>query len=325
MEREDTGRPQGTLAGLSLRDLEYVVAVADLGHFGRAAERCGVSQPGLSEQVRKLEALIGVALFERSSRRVALTPEGERLIPQAARILNEARIFLELARRVADPLSGPLRVGVIATLGPYYVPLVLKPLRGAHPGLDLRLTEGRTASLLDLLKRGDLDLVLAALPIADDALTTLPLFFEPFDLACPASAPLARRSPIRVADLGGDDLLLLEEGHCLRDQALSLCAGDHSDGAPARFASSLEMLRAMIAAGEGHSLLPRLATLGRDDLEGLMVVRALADRSAGRTIGLVARRSDPRCEAFTTLATFLRTITPAGTRATAEMPPAAGG
>ncbi|MGH2341032.1 LysR substrate-binding domain-containing protein [Segnochrobactraceae bacterium EtOH-i3] len=317
---ERDGGSRTTLAGLSLRDLEYVVAVAEEAHFGRAAERCGVSQPGLSEQVRKLEALIGVALFERSSRRVALTPEGEKLIPQAERVLTEARLFLELAGRVADPLAGLLRVGVIATLGPYYVPHILKPLRAAHPGLDLRLTEGRTASLIDLLKRGDLDLVLAALPVADDTLTTEPLFFEPFDLACPAGTPLARRSPIVVDDLGGDDLLLLEEGHCLRDQALSLCSGDAAHGAPTRFASSLEMLRAMIAAGEGHSLLPRLATLGRDDLEGLMVVRALADPDAGRTIGLIARRSDPRCAAFATLATFLRATAPAGTRATTDCP-----
>ncbi len=316
-EREGASRT--TLAGLSLRDLEYVVAVAEEAHFGRAAERCGVSQPGLSEQVRKLEALIGVALFERSSRRVALTPEGEKLIPQAERVLTEARLFLELAGRVADPLAGLLRVGVIATLGPYYVPLILKPLRAAHPGLDLRLTEGRTAGLLDLLKRGDLDLVLAALPVADDTLTAEPLFFEPFDLACPVGTPLARRSPLLVEDLGGADLLLLEEGHCLRDQALSLCSGDATQG-PVRLASSLEMLRAMIAAGEGHSLLPRLATLGRDDLEGLMVVRALADPDAGRTIGLVSRRSDPRGSAFATLAGFLRAIAPAGTRATTDCP-----
>lgn len=320
MDRDNPGSRPGTLAGLSLRDIEYAVTVAETEHFGRAAERCGVSQPGLSEQVRKLEALIGVALFERSSRRVALTPEGEKLIPQAERVLNEARIFLELARRVADPLAGTVRMGVIATLGPYYVPLILKPLRSAHPGLDLRLTEGRTAQLLDLLKRGDLDLVLAALPVADETLMADPLFFEPFDLACPAGAPLARRKPLSVEDLGGADLLLLEEGHCLRDQALSLCAGDAIHGAPVRFASSLEMLRAMIAAGEGHSLLPRLATLGRDDLEGLMVVRAIADPDAGRTIGLISRRSDPRGSAFGALATFLRAIAPAGTRASTGLP-----
>jgi LysR family hydrogen peroxide-inducible transcriptional activator len=307
--------PPSTLAGLSLRDLEYAVAVADLGHFGRAADRCGVSQAGLSEQVRKLESLLGVALFERTTRRIAVTPAGEVLLRQAREVMNAARLLLEMARSRSEPLAGPLRLGVIATLGPYYLPGLLRAARTRYPRMELRLQEGQTAALLSALQAGDLDALLVALPLPADSLAAEALFFEPFRAVLPCAHPLASQPELGLQDLAGEGLLLLEEGHCLRDQALSLC-GKSRPGQDTRFASSLEMLRHMIAAGEGYSLLPLLATQERAELDGLVRVRDLTHvEEVGRTIGLAWRRTDTRAEAFREFAAFLREMAPAGTRA----------
>ncbi|MDJ0389135.1 LysR substrate-binding domain-containing protein [Roseomonas sp. E05] len=304
-----------TLAGLSLRDLEYAVAVADLGHFGRAAERCGVSQAGLSEQVRKLEALLGVALFERTTRRITVTPAGEALLRQAREVLGSARTLLEMARNRAEPLTGSLRLGVIATLGPYYLPGLLRDVRGRFPKLELRLQEGHTSPLLVALQAGELDALLLALPAGVEGIAAESLFFEPFLAVLPAAHPLTGQARLGLQDLACEGLLLLEEGHCLRDQALSLC-GLARPGRDGRFASSLEMLRHMIAAGEGHSLLPLLATQPQAELDGLLRVRSLAGGEAvGRSIGLAWRRSDTRAPAFRDLARFLRDTAPPGTRA----------
>jgi LysR family hydrogen peroxide-inducible transcriptional activator len=304
-----------TLAGLSLRDLEYAVTVAELGHFGRAAERCGVSQAGLSEQVRKLESLLGTALFERTTRRITVTPAGEVLLRQAREVVSAGRLLLEMARSRSEPLAGALRLGVIATLGPYYLPSLLRDVRSRYPKLELRLQESHTATLLTALQAGELDALLIALPLQVDSLLAEPLFFEPFRAVLPSGHALADQSRLSLQDLAGEGLLLLEEGHCLRDQALSLC-GNTRPGREARFASSLEMLRHMIAAGEGHSLLPLLATQERADLDGLVRVRDLENAEAvGRTIGLAWRRTDTRVKSFHELADFLREVAPHGTRA----------
>jgi LysR family hydrogen peroxide-inducible transcriptional activator len=304
-----------TLAGLSLRDLEYAVTVAELGHFGRAAERCGVSQAGLSEQVRKLESLLGTALFERTTRRITVTPTGEVLLRQAREVVSAGRLLLEMARSRSEPLAGALRLGVIATLGPYYLPSLLRDVRSRYPKLELRLQESHTATLLTALQAGELDALLIALPLQVDSLLAEPLFFEPFRAVLPSGHALADQSRLSLQDLAGEGLLLLEEGHCLRDQALSLC-GNTRPGREARFASSLEMLRHMIAAGEGHSLLPLLATQERADLDGLVRVRDLENAEAvGRTIGLAWRRTDTRVKSFHELANFLREVAPHGTRA----------
>lgn len=299
-----------SLAGLSLRDLEYAVTVAELGHFGRAAERCGVSQAGLSEQVRKLEGLLGVTLFERTTRRIAVTPHGEALLAQARAVIGAARVLREMAKSQTDPLAGPLRLGVIATLGPYYVPGLLWEVRTRFPRLELRLQEGRTAPLLQALQGGELDVLLLALPVGTEGIHAEPLFFEPFRAVLPAGHRLAKQVRLHAGDLAGDGLLLLEDGHCLRDQAISLCGLAR----PGRFASSLEMLRHMIAAGEGHSLLPLLAAQERAELDGLVCIRELDGDAVGRTIGLAWRGTDPRAKDFGELARFLRGVAPAGTR-----------
>jgi LysR family hydrogen peroxide-inducible transcriptional activator len=302
-----------SLAGLSLRDLEYAAAVDRLRHFGRAAAACNVSQAGLSEQVRKLEDLLGVRLFERGNRRVEPTAQGAVLLRQIERVLTEAHGVLDLARS-AGTLEGALRVGAIATVGPYYLPQMLRQVRSALPALALQLTEGQTLPLLEALRRSELDVVLMALPVPGEGLMSSPLFFEPFLLVCPSGHSLAEREQPSVDELDGADLLLLEEGHCLRDQALALCSG----GGHRRQATSVETLWHMIAAGEGVSLLPSLSTVGRGGLAELVAVRPLARGRAGaegRTVGLVWRRTDPRGDQFEAFAGVLRNALPEGVEA----------
>lgn len=300
-----------SLAGLSLRDLEYVGAVAELRHFGRAAERCHVSQPTLSEQIRKLEALLGMTIFERTKRQVALTSQGEVLMGQIERILTEARNLMAIGSEGTD-LSGLLHLGAIETLGPYYLYDVLKLLRTEKPDVSLRLTENRTAPLIERLRHGALDLVLAVATPEMPGLSHVALFFEPFILATPRQHPLGDLPQIKLDNLPVDDLLLLEEGHCLRDHALALCTG--APGAT-RHTTSLETLWLMIAAGEGYSLLPALAVAARPDLADLISCRKLDQHNAGRMISVIWRASDPREQQFRALAALLRSHAPAGVTA----------
>jgi len=300
-----------SLAGLSLRDLEYALEVAELRHFGRAAEQCCVSQPALSEQIRKLESVLGVILFERTKRRVAPTPQGAPLLAQIERVLTEARRLVEVAHRHEDALNGPLGLGAIETLGPYYLPRLLRLLRGAMPDLSLRLTEARTEGLIRQLTRGTLDLALLALPLPEPGLVAVKLFREPFVLATPPDHALAVLERLSLESLPYEDLLLLEEGHCLRDQALALCRAKPAT----RHATSLETLWQMIAAGEGYSLLPALAVAARPELAEMIVCRPLADPAAGRDIAMVWRTSDPRDQAFRRLAELLVKERPAACHA----------
>lgn len=297
-----------SLAGLSLRDLEYAAAVDRTRHFGRAAEACAVSPAALSEQLRKLEDRLATRLFERGDRRVEPTPRGVVLLRQIELVLSHAHGLVELAQASAERLAGPLRLGAIATLGPYYLPHLLRQAREALPRLSLQLIEGQTAELLDQLRRGSLDAVLLALPAPADWCTVDALFFEPFHLVCPAGHPVAAMTSLDLADLAGDDLLLLEKGHCLRDQALSLCA----NAGQGRLATSLETLWHMIAAGEGYSVLPALSTAGRDGLAGLVELHPLTDAAAGRTVAMAWRRTDPRGGEFSEFGAMLRNALPEG-------------
>ncbi len=303
-----------SLAGLSLRDLEYAVAVSRNRHFGRAAASCGISQPALSEQVRKLETLLGVTLFERGRKGVQVTPECQALLSKAESVLAEAHGLMELARGFGGPLAGTLRLAAIQTLGPYYLPFLLRQVRRAYPHLALLLAEGRTERLLDELRGGVTDVALAALPLPGDGLTTMPLFREPFVLACPAGHRLASLTQLHLPDLAADGLILLEEGHCLRDHALSLCDAARPQ---ARHATSIETLWHMIAAGEGYSLLPALSLAGREGMDGLVTRRSLPEPEAGRVIAMAWRTTDPRGPELRKLADLLRSelpdgVTPAG-------------
>ena len=309
-----------SLSGLSLRDLEYAVAVARTRHFGRAADQCGVSQPALSGQVRKLEAMLGVTLFERGRRGVHITGQGQALLARAERVLGEAHSLVEMARGSAQTLARLLRLSAIQTLGPYYLPFLVRQARAAYPDLLLRLEEGQTAALLESLRAGTTDLVLAALPLPEDGLTVRPLFCEPFILVCPAGHRLAGLPRLSLPDLAADGLLLLEEGHCLRDHALSLCEGVTPG---ARHATSLETLWHMILAGEGFSLMPALSLAGRPGMQELVTCRALHEPEAGRTIALVWRSTDPRGAAFAELAGVLRRSLPERVRGAGSEAPQA--
>jgi LysR family hydrogen peroxide-inducible transcriptional activator len=306
-----------SVSSLSLRDLEYAVAVARERHFGRAAEFCGVSQPTLSEQIRKLESILGFALFERTKRSVEPTVRAEIVLRQAEALLAGARQLLDEARRSAEPLTGELRLGVIATLGPYYMPSVIALGRERFPRLALRLRESTTDALLASLRAGDLDAILVALPVPMDGLAAAPLFFEPFRLACPNDHELATQKRVDLGDLQRGPLLLMEDGHCLRDQTLALC---NARALPnqSRHASSLEMLRHMIAAGEGVSVIPMLAAAEHTSMHGMIAYRDLDDARAGRTIALVWRATETRGDDMRAIAAFLRAELPEGVRATSR-------
>ena len=289
------------LSGLSLRDLEYVVAIADHGSFVRAAEHCRVAQPSLSAQVRKLEASLGIVIFERTTRRVIVTIEGKSFVEQARRVLAEARLLVTVAQRSDEPFGGSLRLAAIATLGPYLFPRILPGIRKKYPNLALVLSEGQTAELVAKLIDGEIDVVLLSLPQIDPALTTAAIFSEPFLLACPTGHPAARKGGPSWEGLDADERLLLEEGHCLREQALVGCS---APGGAHRLATSLEALKYMVAAGEGCTLVPALAVSERD---AVVYSRPLAP-TYSRKIGLAWRRSDPRGVEFTALAGKLRQI-----------------
>ena len=244
---------------MNLRDLQYLVALAEQRHFGRAAEACFVSQPTLSMQIRKLEDELGVALFERAPRKVMLTPAGHEVLERARRILSEVEQMKEAARRSKDPEAGSLRLGVFPTLGPYLLPHVVPQLRERFPQLQLLLVEEKSDVLLERLREGRLDAALLALPVQDEQLHAQFLFEEPFVLAAPAQHPLAREASLSVDALNDETLLLLEDGHCLRDQALDVCRRSGAQEKAGFRATSLETLRQMVAAGAGVTLLPALA------------------------------------------------------------------
>jgi LysR family hydrogen peroxide-inducible transcriptional activator len=282
------------MADIKLKDLRYLVAVADTGHFGKAAERCFVSQPTLSAQLKKLEDYLGVPLIERQPRGAILTPAGTEIVARARRIIEASDEVVEIARSHKDPLAGRLRVAFLPTIGPYLLPIVVPKLRKALPRLELMLYEYQTAPMLDKLRAGELDLGILALPIDIDGLATRTLYDEPFVVAAPAHHPLAERKQIRVEDLSGVTLLLLEDGHCLRDQALDVCNRIDAEEKQDFRATSIETLRQMVAAGAGVTLLPELATRGSHAAPRGLVLRPFAKPQPSRRIGAIWRKSSAR-------------------------------
>ncbi|KGI76997.1 DNA-binding transcriptional regulator OxyR [Oleiagrimonas soli] len=244
---------------MNLRDLHYLVALAEHCHFGRAAEACFVSQPTLSTQIRKLEDELGVTLVERTPRKVLLTDVGREIAARARDVLNEAEQIRAIARRTRDPESGTVRLGIFPTLGPYLLPHVIPMLREAFPRLELLLVEEKTEVVLERLREGKLDAGILALPIHEESLHVEFLFEEPFLLAVPEQHALAERKRLRLDDLAEESLLLLEDGHCLRDQALEVCQLAGAGERTGFRATSLETLRQMVAANVGITLLPTLA------------------------------------------------------------------
>lgn len=237
--------------------------LARLRHFGEAAKQCFVSQPTLSMQIKKLEETLGVSLFERSNKQVMLTEQGQSLLGHAQAVLDEAAKMKEAARAVADPLAGELRLGAIPTLAPYLFPLIMPVIQQHFPRLRVWLLEERTSQLIEKLGNGAIDAAIMALPVTSDFHSEL-LFTEPFYLACVPDNPLAKLKAIPLRKLAGQSILLLEEGHCLRDQAMDVCRLAKADTQADFTATSLETLRLMVAAGLGVTLLPALARQGVD-------------------------------------------------------------
>ncbi|HRK79749.1 MAG TPA: hydrogen peroxide-inducible genes activator [Thiobacillus sp.] len=297
---------------MTLQELRYLVALADHGHFGRAAESCFITQSTLSTQIKKLEDFLGVTLFDRSLKRVTPTPIGREILQAARNIVEESERIKELARHAQDPMARTLHLGVIPTLGPYYLPHALTLVHRKYPDLRLLLREEMTQQILERLNAGTLDAALLALPVADDGLHVEPLFYEPFFAALPAGHPLAKRDVLKVNDIMAEKLLLLDEGHCLRDQALDVCGGG-SRGREEVRATSLETLRQMVGMGLGLTLLPALAVDAAPRASKKAVeIRPFRAPPPGRTIGLVWRRRAPFPETFERLALLLKSALPGG-------------
>jgi LysR family hydrogen peroxide-inducible transcriptional activator len=276
---------------MNLRDLKYLLALADHKHFGRAAAACFVSQPTLSTQIRKLEEELGVPLVERAPRKVMLTPAGRDAAERARRIVAEVEQMKEAARRSQDPEAGTVRLGIFPTLGPYLLPHVIPRIRERFPQLELLLVEEKSDVLLSRLHEGKLDTALLALPVHDDQLHSEFLFEEPFLLAVPEDHPLARLDSLSLSELSNHKLLLLEDGHCLREQALEVCRLSGANEKSEFRATSLETLRQMVAANVGITLLPTLAIKPPVARSQNIHLLGFSDSHPSRQIAMLWRRS----------------------------------
>jgi LysR family hydrogen peroxide-inducible transcriptional activator len=286
---------------MNVQDLRYFVALAEHRHFGHAAEACHVSQPTLSGQIKKVEEELGIVLFERSNKQVALTPNGERVLLHARHALDAIEQLRSVAATSRDQLAGPLKLGVIPTIAPYLMPPVLREMRTAYPQMRLDLWEDQTKTLLDLVIKRELDAALLATEVAGGQLTSLSLFVEPFLAALPRSHRLAKRTTIREKDLAAD-VLVLSEGHCLADQTLIACGRRAMAKQPLQ-AASLGTLIQLVAEGYGTTLVPQLAVASVKDPR--IVLRRLAGRSS-RTIRLVSRPTFTRPQALKAIEKVIR-------------------
>ena len=285
---------------ITLKQLRYLTALAEHRHFGRAAEACAISQPALSMQIRGLERDLGVALVERRHGDVILTETGRELARRGEGLLAGAHDLVDFARLRSAPLTGALGLGVIPTLGPYVLPKLLPALQRHYPGLKVELRETQTKILVDELTRGALDVLLLALPLQEVDTASVALFDDPFLLAVPRDDPRPGGASVRAADIDLARLILLEEGHCLRDQALAFCAGDRRDRSFGLGATSLATVLQMVANGYGITLLPQVALDVEARDERVKLLR-FAPPTPKRVIGLAWRRSSPRKSDFLAL------------------------
>ncbi len=295
---------------INFRDLRYLVAVADHQHFGRAASACFVSQPTLSTQIKKLEEYLGVQLVERTSKKVIVTPVGRMISERARQVLNQVEDIVNVARAAGDPMSGDLRLGIIPTLGPYLIPHLFPALRERYPSLRLLLHEERTSGLVARLRDGNLDAAIMGTPIPDETLVPHHLFREPFEVALPATHKLSAEQAIRREELDTVPMLLLEEGHCMRDQALDFCSRVGAQQQQDFRATSLETLRQMVATGAGVTLLPTLAVgsywTGTHDV----VVRPFDGDPPVRELAIYRRRGCAREPLVKAVAELIRELPP---------------
>jgi LysR family hydrogen peroxide-inducible transcriptional activator len=273
---------------MNLRDLEYVAAIAEFGSMAQAAAHCHVSQSTLSIQLKKLETELGVMIFERNSKRLSLTAAGKPVLTSARKIVEESRHLRAVARAHHDPFAVTFRLGIFPTLAPYYLPKAIPAVGAAFPRLMPQLIEEKSPLLLERLSNGDLDAALLALPVEGTNLAMAALFDDDFLLACPATHPLAKRKNLTMHDLSGETLLLLDDGHCLRNQALEVCAIARARESGDFRATSLETLRQMVASGSGITLMPRIAAT---PTPGMVYIPFTGPNLPRRKIGLVWRAS----------------------------------
>jgi LysR family hydrogen peroxide-inducible transcriptional activator len=309
---------------MTLTELKYIVAVAREKHFGKAAEACYVSQPTLSVAIKKLEEELEVKLFERSANEVTVTPLGEEIVRQAQSVLEQAAAIKEIAKRGKDPLAGPLRLGVIYTIGPYLLPSLVRQAIARTPQMPLMLQENFTVRLLEMLRTGEIDCAIMAEPFPDTGLATAPLYDEPFMAALPSHHPLAAQAAVTAEQLKSETMLLLGTGHCFRDHVLEVCPefarfSSNAEGIRKSFeGSSLETIKHMVAAGMGVTLVPRLSVpkeallprpkargRGKPDDEPYVKYLPITDEQGGappmRRVVLAWRRSFTRYEAIAAL------------------------
>ncbi|WP_199456808.1 MULTISPECIES: hydrogen peroxide-inducible genes activator [unclassified Marinobacter] len=295
---------------MTLTELRYVVTLARERHFGRAAERCHVSQPTLSVAVKKLEDELGIPLFERSKSSIRVTETGQRIIEQAQRVLDQVGVIKDMAQDGKNQLNSPLKVGAIYTIGPYLFPHLLPELRRAAPEMPLYIEENYTANLRQKLRHSDLDAIIIALPFEESEVVTMPLYDEPFVVLLPADHPLTAKDEITADELSREQLLLLGPGHCFRDQVLESCPplvdaitkradGDKPDLVTE--GSSLETIRHMVASGLGITVLPLSAATGMKYHEDILAVRPFAAPVPFRTVALAWRVTFPRPKAIDVL------------------------
>jgi LysR family hydrogen peroxide-inducible transcriptional activator len=295
---------------MNLRDLRYLVAVAEHRHFGKAADACFVSQPTLSTQIKKLEEFLGVQLVERSNKQVMLTAAGTQVVERARRVLHEVDDLVELCRASRDPLSGEIRLGFIPTIAPYLLPHLVAELRRQLPRLRPLLYEDQTARLVDRLRRGEVDAALMAIPVDAPDLRHEELFAEPFMLALPSEHPLTQKRALRLDDLRDQRVLLLDEGHCLRDQALDICNLLGVRQQEEFRATSLETLRQMVASGAGITFMPALAAEANAALpnSGAVQLRAFEPPQPDRHMALYWRKGSAREHAVAAIGDVIRSL-----------------
>ena len=295
---------------MTLTELRYIIAVADEKHFGRAASKCFVSQPTLSIGVKRLEDELGVTLFERSKTGVHLTAVAEQLVEKARKILHEVESFKELSNHVKDPFLAPLRVGAIYTIGPYLFPALLPALKTAEPRMKLYIEESFTGTLRQMLKKGQLDAIIVALPFTEPDIEVHELYTEPFEVLLPSNHPWASESSIPPKQLHTEHVLLLGEGHCFRDQVIDACPAlsrsAHERNNLVAEGSSLETLRHMVASGLGVTVLPASAAGLENYAPGYLATRPFSKPEPSRTVAVAWRRQFPRTEAIDLLIDVIR-------------------
>lgn len=292
---------------MTLTELRYIVTLAQSQHFGKAAELCNVSQPTLSIAVKKLESELGVNLFERSKINVRPTPVGQQIIQQSQRVLDEASTIKDIAQSGSNQLNTPLHIGAIFTIGPYLFPHFIPPLRSTAPDMHLVIEEGYTSSLRKRLKSGDVDVILISLPFSEPDIVVQPLYEEPFVVLLPKDHPLANRAAISTSDLDNENLLMMGEGHCFRDQVSKVLPNinqyEASDASISTMTegSSLETLCHMVCSGLGITVLPNSAAIGAADRTDGLVIKPFSELSPSRTTAIAWRASFPRHKAIDAL------------------------